>query len=68
MPNSSEKIVQNLPCTKYAMNQLANQLRPVRPRGMPSSRLAMVRLKNSMFIKKMPSSANPRTTSSASMR
>ena len=28
MPNSNEKIVQNLPCTKYAMNQLATQLMP----------------------------------------
>ena len=40
MPKSSEKIVQNLPCTKYATNQLASQLMPVRPRGMPSPRLA----------------------------
>ena len=50
------------------MNQLASQSRPVSPRGIPSLKLAMGRLNHSMFIRKMPNSAKPRTTSSASMR
>ena len=50
------------------MNQLAHQSSPVSPRGIPSLKLPKVRLKNSMFIKKIPIRAKPRTTSSASMR
>ena len=50
------------------MNQLASQSSPVRPRGMPSPKLVKGRLNHSTFIRKMPSSAKPRTTSSASMR
>ena len=50
------------------MNQLASQSAPVSPRGMPSLKVAKGRLNHSMFIRKMPNSAKPRTTSSASMR
>ena len=50
------------------MNQLASQSRPVSPWGMPSFKVPMGRLNHSTFIRKMPNSAKPRTTSSASMR
>ena len=68
IPNNREKIVQNLPAIKYATNQLANKLAPVKPNGMPRPTSPSDRLKNSTFMQKMPINAKPRITSNASMR
>src|SRR5690606_20773263 len=61
-------MVQNLPRTNTCTNQAAQWSRPLVPGTMPLSRSASARPKNSTFIRKMPSSAKPRTTSRVTMR
>ena len=68
IPNNSENIVQNLPRTNTWTNQPAQWSIPaITPGGRPPGP-PIGRLKNSTFIRKMPSRAKPRTTSSAWMR